>query len=48
MTSPFPGLSDSLHDWITAATGAQVTAFKGRAGGGATREGAQVDLAWPD
>src|SRR5690606_26106545 len=40
--------SDALADWIARATGAQITADKGRAGGGAAREGGQVDLRYPD
>lgn len=47
-SSPFPGLSDALYRWITQATGAEVAAYKGRAGGGASREGAQLELEYPD
>ena len=46
--SPFPGLSDDLFNWVQRATGAKITAFKGRAGGGASREGAQIDLRYAD
>jgi aminoglycoside phosphotransferase (APT) family kinase protein len=44
----FPGLSEQLATWITTATGAEIMAYKGRAGGGASREGAQVDLRYAD
>lgn len=47
-SSPFPGLSDALYQWIARATGAELAAFRGRAGGGASREGAQLELAYPD
>ncbi|MET0377668.1 MAG: phosphotransferase family protein [Spongiibacteraceae bacterium] len=44
----FPGLSETLATWIQQATGAEIVGYKGRAGGGASREGAQVDLRYPD
>lgn len=34
--------------WVRSHTGAEITALKSRAGGGASREGAQVALRFPD
>lgn len=43
-----PGLPEAIHDWIRRATGAQVVDFRRRAGGGASREGAQLVLCHPE
>lgn len=41
-------LPDGLAVAVEAASGARVTAVRPRGGGGASRDGAELDLAWPD
>lgn len=45
---PFPGLPDTIAQWIIDATGAEIASSKGRAGGGASREGTQLTLRYPN
>jgi aminoglycoside phosphotransferase len=41
-------LPEGLTDAVEAETGATITAITPRGGGGASREGAELDLLWPD
>ncbi|WP_422062424.1 phosphotransferase family protein [Sphingopyxis sp.] len=41
-------LPDGLAAAVEAASGAGITAVRPRGGGGASRDGAELDLAWPD
>ena len=41
-------LPDGLATAVEAAVGARVAAVRPRGGGGASRDGAELDLAWPD
>ncbi|MBL8649406.1 MAG: phosphotransferase family protein [Sphingopyxis sp.] len=46
--NPHDLLPDGLVTAVEAASGARVTAVRPRGGGGASREGAELDLQWPD
>lgn len=48
MTDPAALLPGGLAAAVEAASGARVVAVRPRGGGGASREGAELDLAWPD
>lgn len=48
MTSLAALLPEGLAAAVEAATGARIAAVRPRGGGGASREGAELDLAWPD
>ncbi|HEY9092528.1 phosphotransferase family protein [Parasphingorhabdus sp.] len=41
-------LPEGLAAAVEAASGARITAVRPRGGGGASRDGAELDLAWPD
>jgi aminoglycoside phosphotransferase len=41
-------LPEGLAEAVEGATGAAITAIRPRGGGGASREGAELDLCWPD
>jgi len=46
--NPHDLLPDGLASAVEAASGASVVAVRPRGGGGASREGAELDLLWPD
>lgn len=46
--NPHDLLPPGLAPAVEAASGARVVAVRPRGGGGASREGAELDLAWPD
>ena len=48
MSDPAALLPDGLAAAVEAASGARIIAVRPRGGGGASREGAELDLAWPD
>jgi aminoglycoside phosphotransferase len=48
MASAADLLPEGLAAAVEAASGARVTAVRPRGGGGASRDGAELDLAWPD
>lgn len=48
MSDPAALLPEGLAAAVEAASGARVMAVRPRGGGGASREGAELDLAWPD
>jgi len=46
--NPHDLLPDGLATAVESASGARVVAVRPRGGGGASREGAELDLLWPD
>lgn len=48
MTNPADLLPSGLAAAVETASGARVVAVRPRGGGGASREGAELDLQWPD
>lgn len=48
MTNPHHLLPPGLASAVETASGARIVAVRPRGGGGASREGAELDLAWPD
>jgi len=46
--TPATLLPEGLASAVEAASGARILAVRPRGGGGASREGAELDLAWPD
>lgn len=48
MTAPADLLPTGLAAAVESASGARITAVRPRGGGGASREGAELDLVWPD
>ena len=48
MMDPATLLPEGLATAVEAETGARITEVRPRGGGGASRDGAELDLAWPD